>query len=326
MTQDMMCEGCGLRLREAREARELTVEAVAEVLKLGVRQLQAIEAEEWSSFPSQAALRGFIRAYAYHLGLDPHGLFSEEIAPTLLDPQDPITAPSTGIRFSGTGMRTWMLIVPGVVLVFFVLVMALYAWLAQDNETGVDAGSAAITSPVLLPAVVGAGEVSASASSAALGATSDVAATPVVPVSPEAAPSARPVSPETSSRPPVSGADNAATASAGAKTAAANVAPIPSSRPQAGTESASAPAAMATGPGSKELVFTASSDAWIEIVDAKGQRIRRLVNPYLPFKVSGLPPFKLVIGNAAHVRLSYNGSAVDLRPFIGEKVARLSIE
>jgi len=42
--------------------------------------------------------------------------------------------------------------------------------------------------------------------------------------------------------------------------------------------------------------------------------------------VRGTPPFSLVIGNASHVRLTYNGKPVDLAPHIKVDVARLTIE
>jgi cytoskeleton protein RodZ len=42
--------------------------------------------------------------------------------------------------------------------------------------------------------------------------------------------------------------------------------------------------------------------------------------------VSGQPPFSLVIGNAAQVRMTYNGRPIDLKPFIDIKVARFNLE
>ena len=42
--------------------------------------------------------------------------------------------------------------------------------------------------------------------------------------------------------------------------------------------------------------------------------------------VRGTPPFSLVVGNAAHVKLSYNEKPVDLAPHIKVDVARLTLE
>jgi cytoskeleton protein RodZ len=42
--------------------------------------------------------------------------------------------------------------------------------------------------------------------------------------------------------------------------------------------------------------------------------------------MSGIAPFRLVVGEAAQVRLTYDGRPIDLTPFIGQKVARLTLE
>jgi cytoskeleton protein RodZ len=42
--------------------------------------------------------------------------------------------------------------------------------------------------------------------------------------------------------------------------------------------------------------------------------------------VTGVPPFAVVIGNAQHVRLSYNDKPVDLMPHIKVEVARFTLE
>ena len=42
--------------------------------------------------------------------------------------------------------------------------------------------------------------------------------------------------------------------------------------------------------------------------------------------VSGVPPFNLVIGNAAQAKLTYNGRPIDLKPFVDVTVARFTLE
>ncbi len=42
--------------------------------------------------------------------------------------------------------------------------------------------------------------------------------------------------------------------------------------------------------------------------------------------VEGRPPFALVIGNAQHVRLSYDDRPVDLAPHVKVEVARLTLD
>ncbi|MDQ2822991.1 MAG: DUF4115 domain-containing protein [Pseudomonadota bacterium] len=61
----------GKTLAAQREAMGWTVEQVADQLKLAVRQVVALEAGDYASLPSPAVTRGFVRAYAKIVKLDP---------------------------------------------------------------------------------------------------------------------------------------------------------------------------------------------------------------------------------------------------------------
>lgn len=75
------------------------------------------------------------------------------------------------------------------------------------------------------------------------------------------------------------------------------------------------------------LHFEFGDDAWVEIKDGSGRTVHRQLNRAgSSADVSGQPPFNLVVGNAAQVRLSYNGRAIDLKPFIDVTVARFTLE
>jgi len=84
----------GQQLREAREARSLTLEQVAHATHMRVHYLQALESGELSTIPSEAQARGFLRAYADFLNLNAEPLLADldggltnQAAPT------PITVP-----------------------------------------------------------------------------------------------------------------------------------------------------------------------------------------------------------------------------------------
>ncbi len=63
-------DGVGATLRKARTKREIDLAEVEAATKIRRRFLVAIEGEEWDVLPGDAYARGFIRAYAAHLGLD----------------------------------------------------------------------------------------------------------------------------------------------------------------------------------------------------------------------------------------------------------------
>ena len=60
----------GNKFRKAREKRNFSLEDVSNVTKIGTRMLQAIEEEHFDLLPGGVFNRGFIRAYAKHLGLN----------------------------------------------------------------------------------------------------------------------------------------------------------------------------------------------------------------------------------------------------------------
>ncbi len=64
----------GERLRAAREARELTVEQVAEATKIPINYAYALEEEALDAFTSDLHASGFLRNYALFLGLEPEEL------------------------------------------------------------------------------------------------------------------------------------------------------------------------------------------------------------------------------------------------------------
>lgn len=60
----------GARLREAREKQGLTVETVAEDLRLMTSQIRALESDDFEQFPAPIYVIGYVRKYAERLDLD----------------------------------------------------------------------------------------------------------------------------------------------------------------------------------------------------------------------------------------------------------------
>ena len=99
-----MSDDIGQQLRQAREARRLSLEQAAQATRMKAHYLGALEAGDLAALPSQAQARGFLRAYAEYLGLDPVPLIVElggarpagASAPTLplRDDQKPASSPA----------------------------------------------------------------------------------------------------------------------------------------------------------------------------------------------------------------------------------------
>jgi cytoskeleton protein RodZ len=70
----------GDKFRKAREKKEFSLDDVSNVTKISARMLQAIEAEHFDQLPGGVFNKGFIRAYAKHLGLNDEEAVTEYLA------------------------------------------------------------------------------------------------------------------------------------------------------------------------------------------------------------------------------------------------------
>jgi cytoskeleton protein RodZ len=86
---DKNTAGVGSVLSAARQRQGLSVADVARQLKLGVRQIEALEADDYERLPRITFVRGFIRNYAKLLQIDAEPLLkpTEHLLPTAQIPE-----------------------------------------------------------------------------------------------------------------------------------------------------------------------------------------------------------------------------------------------
>ncbi|MFZ6673483.1 helix-turn-helix domain-containing protein [Undibacterium sp. Xuan67W] len=73
---EKLAKSPGNRLIAGRNALGWTIEQVASQLRLAPRQIRALETEDYASLPEPAIVKGFVRAYAKLLKLDPTPLLA----------------------------------------------------------------------------------------------------------------------------------------------------------------------------------------------------------------------------------------------------------
>lgn len=109
-----------------------------------------------------------------------------------------------------------------------------------------------------------------------------------------------------------------------AATAQAVASPEPGPVVPAATAAAPPPNGQASS-GHLQLRF--EQDSWVEITDARKKPVTsRLYRAGEMADLFAQPPLSLVVGNADHVRLIYNGQPINLTPRAGSSVARLILE
>ena len=108
---------------------------------------------------------------------------------------------------------------------------------------------------------------------------------------------------------------------------AAAIAAVPDAEPAPATTPVPAEEPESPAAADSVLHLDFGADSWVEIKDASGRMLIRQLNPSgTGADVRGRPPFEVVIGNAAQVRLTYNNRPIDLAPFIDVTVARFTLE
>lgn len=295
--REILRPGYGQILAQARIAKEMSPADVAAKLKLTVRQVEAMEAEDLEHLPADVFLRGFVRNYARLMELDPTELITPMDAQAAV--AETITAHSEGVAMGSGGLKRWLLWPLLIVGIFVICVAILYQWLRQGEDALVpqetmESAPAVVTQPLPLPT---GGDTATPA--------------PAAPPAPEVPVSETPAEPAPASAKPEASAPSPTAVQA---------------RPMVSEVEPVKPKEAAAGGNAHVLRFLASQDAWIQVVDGEGKRFSKLIRAGGADSISGSAPFKLVVGEAAQVRLTYDGHPIDLTPFIGQKVARLTLE
>ena len=309
--------GPGASLKRARERAGLSVDEVAQALKLAPRQVRALEEEDFAQLPGRTFARGFVRNYARLLKLDGDDLLAQlpdaTHAPALAAPSLHSTGGTMGevpvARVARPAAGRWLI---PLLLVACVVGAGAYEWYRSGRAMPGDAagGEAA-------PSSVTAAPPTGTARSDLPNPLSAPAAETIPAENREGPATPR----ESASMPsqPAAGSEPAAqlgAADARTETAAA-------AAPE--TQGTSAPGAASEAPAPLVLSYRASS--WTQVRDGKGQIILlRTVPAGSEQAIRGTPPFDIVLGNARAVTIVYRGQAVDLARYSHQNIARLRLQ
>ena len=305
----------GETLRRAREARGETIGDVVNALKLTHRQVEAMEKGRFELLPGPAFVRGFVRNYGRHLGLDTAtllaGLEHDIAAPAVeLAP----VSNADGVMPSGGSARPAHRPVAAVVLLLVAAVVAgwYFDWFKAPDS--------AMTTEAMAPAVEPSATVLAPDPQVVANGAEDTPDTPSQPAPPVDDPD----------MPPAGGQSEAATPDAPPAAAAPAVPPPASAIPPPTPPAPAAPAAASepAAPASPEqLRFRLQGESWIEVRDGGGSILFSGVAPAGSTRtVQGKPPFAVVVGNASQVAIEYRGRPIDLAAHTRVGVARVTVQ
>jgi cytoskeleton protein RodZ len=280
--------GIGTRLRAAREKKGLTILQAAEKMHLDARILEALEAEDFVALGAAVYARGHLRHYAELLGEEPAELLELYGNSTRAVPVQPdltrishVPPERDSVRLTGSA----------VVVLVAIAAMGTLWWLMTSPK-----GKLQPTPVQETQQTIPSGQTTESPASAknsreqqASGGDGGAATTAPIPAHQRGGTGA--VSGKTGKGDAATAASTSAPSATGTTTAASTSTAPPTTRPKAG-----------------ELTLKFSSDSWVEVYDASGQRLFYDIGAAsTEHTVRGSVPLRVVLGNAAGVALEFNG-------------------
>jgi cytoskeleton protein RodZ len=293
----------GAQLAACRQQHGWTVEQVASQLNLAPRQIVAIESDDYPALPGMAIVRGFIRAYAKLLKVDPAPLLAAIGGETVLSaeniaPRKSLATPFSEGRLPVMTERSglfpkWLF---GLLLL---LLLGVAIWAAQRSGDIADMSRTA-----------------SSQMKDGLAYLSPSSSTETKPATPEVAP------------------PNASVPAAAAPDVVTEAPPAVQQTPPTDVEAPAngAGADLLTkndGPADKDsLQLTVDKDSWVEVRRIGNNSVvtSGIVKAGTTESVDVNEPMSVVIGNADGVEARFRGAPLDLNSNAHNNVARLTLK
>lgn len=303
---------CGGALRLAREAQSLSIQDVASKLRLGPKQIEAIEADHFAKLPEPTIVRGFIRNYAKLLKINAEPLLDAYLVLVPSSTQHALTVkPTTKMQVtSGDKPKP-----SSYVWAVLTVLLALGIWLFYQNF--IQKPSPTLPSPGV-----------ESLNSESLESLPEPAL-PAAERAPESQPSIELTLPPATDIAPSSSSVDATAVSADITTPAAEV-PNPTppvAAPVVSSPTATIPAPVPTLAGMTKLEFNATQETWVSVIDASGRQIySKTIFAGSRESIDVTPPVNVTVGNAGATSLNMNGKAINLAPHSRNNVAHIKLE
>ena len=317
----------GRVLREAREKLGLSPGDIANRLRMGIKQVIALENSDYASVPTGTFLRGFVRNYAKAVALNAgevvallestHGnAVAVKASQVVVPSRQNIQVPMPGGKLALPNIRHF-----GVgIVVLCLLAVAWYWWehvLPYRNEGG--RAKTAETAISIAPVTV------SPAISLSL---------PVAPTADATAQAPVTDTPVTATTTDIASVGTASSASVTHVVSSVESVPAPASMAPALVTTATARETETVRErkespvaGGAALGFTFSGESWVEVFDGAGKRVlSRRFKAGDAEEVLGRAPFTVVIGNASSTRMAFNGREYDLDPHTRGAVARVTVK
>ncbi|WP_432415618.1 RodZ domain-containing protein [Chromohalobacter israelensis] len=329
----------GTQLRRERERQGLSLEEVAEQLNLRPAVVKGLEEDQYDQVPIATYRRGYLRAYAKLLGVDDKRVAQAYDALHGRDDLDRTVTPAYRSQ-PPSRLGAWIFKLVTLLIVLGLIGLTLLWWQSREGNEFFGLGDSASVSMETTQD----GDVTQEGGDDAAvteSATGDAGASPSATASGDEQGSLPPL-PENDSElglvdddttdveaeaPAADALPEADTAGTdGASPEAAELATTANAGVPEDTDTATDDSAAETADPNR-LTLTFNEQSWTEIYDADNQRLLAgLQDAGTQAQVEGTPPFRLTVGNATGVEISYRDDNVDLSEHTGSNnVARFTL-
>ncbi|MEM7407757.1 MAG: RodZ domain-containing protein [Pseudomonadota bacterium] len=291
--------GPGQRLRQGREAVNLSVEEVAARLHLDARTISCLEGDQYDDLPAPTFVRGYLRSYARLLNIPAEPII-DGFDRRGLEPPALVADISTHEEARSTDAPMRVATIALTVLMFAGVMLWWQTEIGPDWQTGPPGSDAAepVIPTTLEPTLPPLQSTEAPTESESLAQAEGVTAV-ALPANPPAAETLQ-------------------------ETARAPDAPAPDAV-EAAVDNAGA-AAASTPPGVAHLVLRIRRDSWVEIYDRDGERLYYSTGKAGEvIDIRGAEPVQALVGFAEGVVVEYNGDPFDLAPHTARGLARFTL-
>lgn len=291
-----MTPSAGQRLRQAREAAGLHVVALAAMLKVPVKKLEALEAERYDQLPDTTFTRALALSVCRQLKVDPTDILAALPQSSEVRLGE---GPNLGAPFKASGPAAAQAAAPAslprpVIVAALVLLAAALVWfLVPERPNGAARvttngnGAVMLATPVPVPVAEATAPVTGEVASAGNPASSG--SQPAMPVSPLAT---------TETTAPAEPRDDSSAPAEGTRDAAAAV-----------------------------LDIRVSEISWVEVVGRSGRvLLQREMGAGEQARFDQDGPFKVVVGRADATEVRVRGQALDIAPHARNNVARFEVK
>ena len=324
----------GQILKRAREGKNLTVAAIATLMNLDLRTVEALERGNQNELPAPIFVRGYLRGYARLVGVDEATVLEAYQAQ---NPQEPKPRPvgisrvpvRPAFRASAISLKA----------VFLAIILLVLAWVGVEwgpdliaRVSGDAAQEAAVVESALVPnaqQVTSGAELVTSDAEQLAADTADMS--PASKVSPELSEQSVVQTESNGTAPvPLDLPEPQPVPIAEAPPLVAQTEPEMPAESDIVTPAVIAPektpVQAVAGLGELRLELRISSDSWVEVKSADGKSLLLgLLRKGDTRSVTGKAPMTVVLGNAAGVEVQVDGKLFELGRYTRDNIARFEI-